>query len=145
MNTCTLVLTANENSKITDKLRYLSIISKHKHLFLDIFESSYNHRQMPANIKIKSHIQQKNWENCVSMKKVCSNNKNFFCRFDRGCLFFNEFSVWFRITRLNTIQSNDARNPKEPKGTLKSSWKLCNSKEMYKVLRSKEPFRILRN
>ena len=55
-----LTYTANENSKITDKLRYLSIISKHKHLFLDIFESCYNHRQMSAKIKIKSHIQQKN-------------------------------------------------------------------------------------
>ena len=52
--------TANENSKITDKLRYLLIISKHKYLFLDIFESCYNHRQISAKIKIKSHIHQKN-------------------------------------------------------------------------------------
>ena len=51
--------TANVNSKITDKLRYLSIISKYKDLFLDIFESCYNHRQMSVKIKIKSNIQQK--------------------------------------------------------------------------------------
>ena len=42
--------TANENSKITDKLSYLSVISKQTHLFLDIFESCYNHRQMSVKI-----------------------------------------------------------------------------------------------
>ena len=52
--------TANVNSKITDKLRYLSAISKQTHILLDIFESCYNHRQISVNIKIKSHIQQKN-------------------------------------------------------------------------------------
>ena len=52
--------TANVNSRITDKLRYLSVVSKQTHLFLDIFESCYNHRQMSVKIKIKSHIQQKN-------------------------------------------------------------------------------------
>ena len=52
--------TANVNSNITDKLKYLSVISKQTHLFLDIFESCYNHRQMSVKIKIKSHIQQKN-------------------------------------------------------------------------------------
>ena len=52
--------TANVNSQITDKLRYLLVISKQAHLFLDIFESCYNHRQMSVKIKIKSHIQQKN-------------------------------------------------------------------------------------
>ena len=63
--------TANVNSKITDKDRYLSVIFKQTHLFLDIFESCYNHRQMSAKIKIKSHIQQKNWKDFVRMKKVC--------------------------------------------------------------------------
>ena len=52
--------TANVNSQITDKLRYLSVVFKQTHLFLDIFESCYNHRQMSVKIKIKSHIQQKN-------------------------------------------------------------------------------------
>ena len=62
--------TVNVNSQITDKLRYLSVNSKKIHLFLDIFESCHIHRQMSVKIKIKSHIQQKNWENFVSMKKV---------------------------------------------------------------------------
>ena len=48
--------TANVNSKITDKLRYLTVISKQGLLFLDIFESCYNHRQMSVKNKIKSHI-----------------------------------------------------------------------------------------
>ena len=52
--------TANVNSRITDKIRYLSVVFKQTHLFLDIFESCYNHRQMSVKIKIKSHIQQKN-------------------------------------------------------------------------------------
>ena len=69
---------ANVNRKIADKLRYLSINSKQRHLFLDIFESCCNHRQMSVKIKIKSHIEQKNWENFGSMKKVCKNNKKFF-------------------------------------------------------------------
>ena len=51
--------TANVNCKITDKLRYLSVIFKQTHLFLNIFESCYNYRQMSVKIKIKSHIQQK--------------------------------------------------------------------------------------
>ena len=54
-----MAYTANENSKITDKLRYLSVISKQTYLLLEIFESCYNHRQMSVKIKIKSHIQQK--------------------------------------------------------------------------------------
>ena len=66
----TKIHTANVNSKITDKLRYLLVISKQTHLFSDIFESCSNHRQMSVKIKIKSHIQQKNWENFASMKKV---------------------------------------------------------------------------
>ena len=52
--------TANVNSNITDKLKYLSVISKQTHLFLDIFESCHNHRQMSVKIKFKSHTQQKN-------------------------------------------------------------------------------------
>ena len=38
---------------------------------LDIFKSCYNHRHISVKIKIKSHNQQKDWENFVSMKKVC--------------------------------------------------------------------------
>ena len=67
---CDKLYTANVNSRITDKLKYLLVVSKQTNLFLDIFESCYNHRQMPVKIKIKSHIQQKNWENFVSMKKA---------------------------------------------------------------------------
>ena len=52
--------TANLNSKITDKLRDLSVISKQRQLFLNISESCCNHRQMSVKTKIKSHIQQKN-------------------------------------------------------------------------------------
>ena len=58
------------NSKITDKLRYLSVISKQTHLFLDTFESCYNHKQMSVKIEIKSHIQQK------KMKKFCQYEKS---------------------------------------------------------------------
>ena len=60
--------TANVNGKITDKLKYLSLISKQKHLFLDIFESCYTHRQMSVKIKIKSHIQEKT-EKILSVRK----------------------------------------------------------------------------
>ena len=42
--------TANIYSKIEDKLRYLSAISKQTHLFLDIFESCCNHTQMSVKI-----------------------------------------------------------------------------------------------
>ena len=59
---CTFLIlyNTNLNSKITDKLRHLSVIFKQTHLFLDIFEICCNHRQMSVEIKIKSHIQQKN-------------------------------------------------------------------------------------
>ena len=67
--------TANVNSRITDKLSYLSVASKETHLFLDIFESCYNQRQMSVKIKIKSHIQQKNWENFINMKKFVKRTK----------------------------------------------------------------------
>ena len=53
--------TANVNSYIINKVRYLSVDFKQAHLFLDIFESCCNHRQISAKIKIKSHIQQKKW------------------------------------------------------------------------------------
>ena len=52
--------TANVNSQITDNLRYLLVVSKQTHIFLDIFENCYNHRQMSVKIKIKSYIHQKN-------------------------------------------------------------------------------------
>ena len=52
--------TANVNSNITDKLRYLSIISKQRHVFLDISESFYNSRQISVKTKVNSHFQQKN-------------------------------------------------------------------------------------
>ena len=69
-------LTANVNSKIADKLRYLSVISEQTHLFLDIFESCYNHRQMSVKMKIKSHIQQKTEKILSVLKKFVKTTKN---------------------------------------------------------------------
>ena len=87
------VHTTKDKSQITDNLRCLLVVSRQTHLFFDIFESYDYHRQISFKIKIKSHIQQKSWENFVSMKQVCQKNKKRLW-FDRGCLFFNEFSVW---------------------------------------------------
>ena len=42
--------TVNVNSKITDKLRYLTIISKQTHAFLNIFENCHNHTQMSVKV-----------------------------------------------------------------------------------------------
>ena len=61
--------TANINSSITDKPRFLSVISKQTHLFWNIFENCFNHRKMSVKIKIKNNTQQKNWEIFVIMKK----------------------------------------------------------------------------
>ena len=57
---CERTYTANVNSKIADKQRYLSVISKQIHLFLDFFESCCNYGQMFVKINIKAHIQPKN-------------------------------------------------------------------------------------
>ena len=45
-----------------------------------------------------------------------------------------------KITRLNTIQSNDARNPKEPKQTLKKT-----KESLRTLLKPEEPYQDIRN
>ena len=54
-----LAYIANVNSSITDKLRYLSVISKQTHIFSNICECYYNHRQMSVKMKMKYDTQQK--------------------------------------------------------------------------------------
>lgn len=92
-NKINLSYTANVNSQITDKLRHLSVISKQIHLFLVIFESCYNHRQMFVKIKIKFHIQQKKLRKFCQYEKSLLKQQKKICRFDRICLFFSRFGV----------------------------------------------------
>ena len=62
--------TANVNSSITDKLRYSSVIYKYMHLFSDIFEVCYNHRQISVKMIMKNNTLQKNWKFFDVIKKV---------------------------------------------------------------------------
>ena len=73
-----ILCTANVNRQITDKLRYLSVISKQTHQFSSIYECYNNHRQMSVKMNTKNNTQQKNWEIFVIMKKVWEENKNLF-------------------------------------------------------------------
>ena len=69
--------TANVNSSITDKLRFLSVISKQTHLFWNIFENCFNHRKMSVKIKIKNNTQQKT-EKFLSLWKSSNETTIFF-------------------------------------------------------------------
>ena len=48
------------------------------HLFSDIFEVCYNHRQISVKMIMKNDTLQKNWEIFDIMKKVYWNNINIF-------------------------------------------------------------------
>ena len=47
------------NSTITDKLRYLYVISKQTHLFSNIFEWCYNHRHLSVKMNIRKYSETK--------------------------------------------------------------------------------------
>ena len=54
--------------------------------------SCCNHRQMSVKTKIESHIQKKLKKFCQYEKSLLR-QKNFFCRYDRICLFFSIFKI----------------------------------------------------
>ena len=63
-----------------------------------------------------SYQAKKTWENFFSMRKACKNNKKFSCRFDRKCLFFSKFSVWFKVktTSKYLLSITDKYTQKQP-------------------------------
>ena len=89
--------TANVNSQITDKLRHLSELFLNKHIYFWIFLKAAIITDKFL-LKSKSNlISSKKTEKILSVWKKFVKTTTKICIFHGGCLFFNKFSVWFKI------------------------------------------------